>query len=114
MATIRAGISHDRNLRSRIAALGRPELREKPEEVAARIEPDSESRRSRFKSDRTSAALWERKARSFSRHLLTISSRCGGRSGFKRSGGAGGRLRMASKMTAEVSPRKGTAPVAIS
>jgi len=52
-----AGMSHDRNLRSGIVVLRRAELRAKPEEVAARIEPDSESRLSRFKSDRTSAAL---------------------------------------------------------
>ena len=43
-----------------------------------------------------------------------ISSSLGGRSGFKRSGEAGVRFRMESKMTAEVSPRKGSEPVHIS
>src|SRR6266851_3119422 len=43
-----------------------------------------------------------------------MSSSLGGRSGLRRRGGEGARFRIASKMVAEVSPRKGTAPVAIS
>src|SRR5258708_4743730 len=43
-----------------------------------------------------------------------ISSNLGGRSGLSRKGRKGGRFRMASKITAEVSPRNGMAPVAIS
>ena len=43
-----------------------------------------------------------------------ISSNLGGNSGLSRNGRKGGRLRIASKIIAEVSPRNGIAPVAIS
>ena len=43
-----------------------------------------------------------------------ISSSFGGTSGFKRTGEIGARFRMASKITPELSPRKGIAPVDIS
>ena len=53
-------------------------------------------------------------SRSFSSALLMMRSSSGGISGFSRTGAAGARFRMASKITPEVSPRKGSAPVAIS
>ena len=43
-----------------------------------------------------------------------MSSSSGGTSGFSRTGGTGARFRMASKITPELSPRNGSAPVAIS
>ena len=43
-----------------------------------------------------------------------IRSSSGGISGLSRSGGAGGRLRIASKISAEVGPAKAWRPVAIS
>src|SRR5258708_13756770 len=43
-----------------------------------------------------------------------ISSNLGGNSGLSRNGRKGGRLRIASNIIAEVSPRNGIAPVAIS
>ena len=51
-----------------------------------------------------------RRSRSLSNALLSIASSCGGRSGFKRTGA---RLRIAAKITALVSPRKGSEPLAI-
>src|SRR5262249_49412497 len=75
---------------------------------------DSVSRFSRCKSVRMSEACWYRRLRSFSRHLLMISSSFGGISGLIRIGEAGGRSRIALKITPEVSPRNGTVPVAIS
>src|SRR6516225_11321045 len=74
----------------------------------------SVSRFSRCKSVRTSEACWYRRLRSFSKHLLIISSILVGRSGFRRLAETGTRLRMDSKITADVSPRKGNWPVAIS
>ena len=76
--------------------------------------PESESRLSRCKSARISAALWYRNFRSFSSALLITSSSFGETSGFSRMGGTGLRFRIASVITAEVSPRKGRTPVAIS
>jgi hypothetical protein len=67
-----------------------------------------------LRSARSSAALWQRNSRSFSSVLLMIASSCDGSSEFRRIGAIGARFRMASKITAEVSPRKGSEPVAIS
>src|SRR5208337_3478280 len=49
-----------------------------------------------------------------SRARLMTSSSLAGSSGFSRTGATGVRFMIASKMTPEVSPRNGTAPVAIS
>src|SRR6516164_6164759 len=73
-----------------------------------------ESLMTRFRSARSSEACWYRRSRSFSKALLMTSSSFGGRSGFSRTGETGTRLRMASKIVAELSPRKGDCPVAIS
>src|SRR5271167_2612237 len=84
--------------------------------VSATVEVRDESieRFNRFRSARISAAVWQRMSRSLSIALLIISSSLTGISGFSRVGTVGVRLRMASVMTAEVSPRKGKTPVAIS
>ena len=50
----------------------------------------------------------------FSRHLSMMRSSSAGKSGFRRTGGTGARLRMESKMIAVLSPRNGSLPVAIS
>src|SRR2546426_1483797 len=50
----------------------------------------------------------------FLKQLLMISSSFGGTSEFSLTGATGARFRIASKITADVSPRKGTAPVDIS
>ena len=76
--------------------------------------PDSISRFNRFRSALSSAALWHRSSRSFSSALLMIRSNSGGISGFKRTEATGLRFRIASKITADVSPRKGSEPVVIS
>src|SRR5215469_1531549 len=76
--------------------------------------PELESRFRRFKSARISAALWQRTSRSFSRALLIIRSNSDGISGFTLLGGAGVLFRIASKIAADVSPRKGSTPVALS
>ena len=68
----------------------------------------------RLRSARISAAVWQRISRSFSRALLMVSSSFGGSSGLRRMAAVGVRFRMASVTTAEVSPRKGRTPVAIS
>ena len=68
----------------------------------------------RLRSARISAAVWQRISRSFSSALLMVSSSFGGSSGFSRIAAVGARFRMASVMTAEVSPRNGRTPVAIS
>jgi len=52
--------------------------------------------------------------RSFSSDLLMTRSSSAGTAGFKRTGGTGARFRMASKITPEVEPVKGMAPVVIS
>src|ERR1700690_3188503 len=78
------------------------------------VRDESSERWSRFRSARISAAVWQRISRSFSSALLMMSSSFCGRSGFKRVGAAGTRLRIASVTTAEVSPRNGAEPVAIS
>jgi tetratricopeptide (TPR) repeat protein len=55
-----------------------------------------------------------RRSRSFSSARLMIRSSSAGTSGFSRTGGTGARFRMLSKITPELSPRKGNVPVAIS
>src|ERR1700693_5249603 len=76
--------------------------------------PLAVSRLSRFRSARMSDAFWYRRSRSFSSALLIMSSSFDGRSGFNRTGANGARFRIASVITPDVSPRNGTAPVAIS
>jgi len=76
--------------------------------------PDSVSLFRRCKSARRSTALWWRRLRSFCKHLQTIRSSSAGRSGFSRTGGAGVRLRIESKIVAVLSPRNGNCPVPIS
>src|SRR4029077_19245024 len=68
----------------------------------------------RCSSARISEACWYRNSRSFSSARLMIRSSSGGKSGFSRTGAAGERLRIASKIVAVLSPRNGNAPVAIS
>src|SRR5574341_640180 len=68
--------------------------------------PESISRFSRFKSARISEAVWYRTSRSFSSALLMIRSSSGLSSGFRRRGGIGALLRIASKITAVVGPEK--------
>jgi hypothetical protein len=46
--------------------------------------------------------------------MLMMSSSLGGRSGLSRTGGVGARSRIARKISADVSPRNGSVPVAIS
>src|SRR6516164_8846634 len=75
---------------------------------------DSVSRFSRFRSALISEECWYRKSRSFSKHLLMISSNLDGISGLIRTGGTGGRSKIALKTSAEVSPRNGRVPVHIS
>src|SRR6202142_315786 len=71
------------------------------------VRDESSERFNRFRSARISAAVWQRISRSFSVALLIISSSLTGTSAFSRVGGTGVRLRIASVMTAEVSPRNG-------
>src|SRR5947209_677130 len=78
-----------------------------------RSEEDPDPRLIRFKSARNSAADWQRRSASFSRHLSTTSFMAGGSNGFKSVGGAGSFWRIAWKMTAEVAPSKGSRPVDI-
>src|SRR6202049_4149048 len=78
------------------------------------VRDESIERFCRFRSARSSAAVWQRKSRSFSKALLIVSSSFTGSSGLSRVTVVGARLRMASVMTAEVSPRNGATPVAIS
>ena len=78
------------------------------------ILPVSVSRFRRLRSALSSAADWQRISRSFSRALLMTSSSFAGTPGFKRTGATGARFRIASKITPEVSPRKGSIPVHIS
>ena len=82
--------------------------------TVAETREESRSRLRRFRSARTSAALWQRSSISFSSSLKMMRSISGGRSGFRRIGGAGARLRIASVITPWVSPRNGRIPVAIS
>src|SRR3984893_7998480 len=79
---------------------------------ATRAEPESRFNRSR--SARISAALWHRSFGSFSSALLISSSSFGGKSGFNRAAETGARFKIASNITADVSPRNGNDPVAIS
>jgi hypothetical protein len=81
---------------------------------AAFVIPELVSRCNRLRSARNSAADWQRTSRSFSRALLMISSSLGGTREFNRVTGGGVRFRMASKITPEVSPWKGSMPVHIS
>src|SRR5437667_10705694 len=83
-------------------------------DATAAIRPELESRFRRSKSVRISVAVWQRSLRSFSSALLIRSSRRTGKSGFSRTGGTGARFKMQSKITPEVSPRNGNAPVDIS
>src|ERR1700730_2120864 len=76
--------------------------------------PELVSRCNRLRSALSSAPDWQRVSRSFSRALLMISSSLGGTREFNRVAGGGVRFRMASKITPEVSPRKGSMPVHIS
>ena len=82
--------------------------------VTTLVREESIERLMRRKSARISAALWQRISGSFSKALLMVSSSFGGSSGFRRLAAVGVRFRMASVMTAEVSPRNGRTPVAIS
>src|SRR5580700_8246182 len=82
--------------------------------VTTEVLDDSSDLFSRFRSARNSPAVWQRRSRSFSSALLMVSSNFTGRSGRRRVVVVGVRLRIASVMTAEVSPRNGTTPVAIS
>src|SRR5215469_1869838 len=54
--------------------------------VPTAVLPDSNSRFSRLRSARSSAALWQRNSRSFWSALLMIRSNSVGTSGFKRTG----------------------------
>src|SRR5277367_4097293 len=78
------------------------------------VREESVSRFSRFKSPRSSAAVWYRRSRSFSIDLPMISSSFGGRFGFNVDGASGERFKMASKITAEVFPTNAARPVPIS
>src|SRR5580693_7173243 len=78
------------------------------------VRDESSERFNRFRSARISPAVWQRSSRSFSIALLIISSSFIGTSALIFVGGTGVRLRMASVITADVSPRKGRTPVAIS
>ena len=71
---------------------------------AAATGADCESRLRRFKSARSSAAVWQRSSRSFSRAVLMISSSLPGRPGFKLRGDVGVRSNMAWKITPGVFP----------
>src|SRR5262249_39708316 len=73
--------------------------------------PDVVSRCRRFRSARNSAALWQRTSRSFSKALLMMRSNSAGTSGLRRTGEAGARFKIESKITPEVSPRNGGVPV---
>src|SRR5450759_4799517 len=90
------------------------DLRARAGPATASIFPEVVSRFSRFKSARSSAADWQRMSRSFSRALLMIRSSSAGTSGFSRTGATGPYSRIALKISAEVSPRKGSVPVHIS
>ena len=98
--------------RPKVNALGAPLGSTTP--IAAAVGPESESRFSRCKSVRISAALWYRSFRSFSSAFMKISSSFGGTSGLSRTGATGARFKIASAITPELSPRKGMRPVAIS
>ena len=82
--------------------------------LVAAVLPDSVSRRKRLRSVSISAAERYRRSQSFSSALLMIRSSSAGRSGFSRTGATGARFTMASQIIAEVSPRNGNVPVAIS
>jgi hypothetical protein len=75
---------------------------------------ESVSRFNRFKSARSSAALWQRNSRSFSKALFKMTSNCGGNPGLSWTSDAGTLFRIASKITADVVPENGCLPVAIS
>src|SRR5579863_1909968 len=69
---------------------------------AAPIRAESRSRLRRLRSPRNSAAVWQRRSRSFSRSLSMTSCSLGGRAGLIWVGGAGLRSRMPLKITASV------------
>src|SRR5216684_2405834 len=71
------------------------------------VRDESIDRFNRFRSARNSAAVWQRRSRSFSKALLIVSSSFTGSSGLSRVAVVGARLRIASVITAEVSPRNG-------
>ena len=83
-------------------------------DACAEILPLLVSRSRRLRSALSSAADWQRVSRSFSSALSMTSSSLGGTPGFKRTGATGARFRIASKITPDVSPRKGSIPVHIS
>jgi len=89
-------------------------LRARAGPATASTFPEVVSRFSRFRSARISAADWQRMSLSFSRALLMIRSSSAGTSGFSRTGATGACSRIALKISAEVSPRKGSVPVHIS
>jgi hypothetical protein len=61
-----------------------------------------------------SAAVWYRRSRSFSSAFAMIRSSSGGTSGLSSIGARGSRLRIASKITADVLPANMRWPVAAS
>src|ERR1700683_5090811 len=65
-------------------------------EMPVAVRPESLSRFSRLRSARNSAALWQRRSRSFSSTFATISSNFGGRLGFTCEGAVGVRRKIAS------------------
>src|SRR5713226_7669142 len=73
--------------------------------AAERLE--SVSRFKRFRSARSSAALWYRSSESFSSDLLMTRSNSSGDSGFRRMGEMGALCKMESKTATEVVPVKG-------
>src|SRR5208282_231720 len=85
-----------------------------PPSASTEVRDDSIERCTRFRSARSSPAVWHRRSRSFSSALLIVSSSFTGSCGRSRVAVVGVRFRIASVITAEVSPRNGTTPVAIS
>ena len=82
-------------------------------ETAAAFLPDSRSLFRRIKSVFSSVADWQRRFRSFSSVFSIIRPNSLGNPEFTMSTGIGSRFRIASKITAEVSPENGKLPVAI-
>ena len=69
--------------------------------------PESRSRLRRFRSARSSAAVWQRRSGSFSSVLSRMPSSATGRRGLSSFAGAGVECRMPSKMSADVAPENG-------
>ncbi len=99
---------------SRFELIPEPPTSDSPAVVSGVPRPEPVSRFNRFRSERSSEAVWQRSSRSFSSALLIISSSLGGTSQFRRTADTGERSRIALKMRPDVSPRKGTLPVHIS